>query len=601
MKAIVQTSSLIVAALLSLVIVWWPFRPSHSASDAVIAASSVLLTGHSGASSRDPGRVDYLTYHYNNARIGWNPHETRLTVRNVRAGTFGKLFDVHVDGQVYTQPLYAANVAVPGQGRHNVVVVATEHDSVYALDAADGHTLWMHTFVGCCGVRVVHPEEVLPHGYSNQEGCGSVAPDIGVSATPVIDPEKKTVYVVAKLEENNGGKTTFYNMLYALALDTGRDRVQPVEIGDTKPLSWYGLLANLHDWRENKRIRFLSRSVTFDPRAQYSRTSLLLNKGVLYFGFGSHCDLAEAHGWVFAYRADTLERVASFAATRDRLPENGAGIWQAGFGMSADPDGDVYATTGNGPFTADAGGADYGDSLLRLTPQLAVAGSFTPYTQEELDENDGDFGGSGAVVLPDRPGRPHLIVATSKIRAIFLLDRDKLGAYHPGGPDQVLQMIGSDHDHTNFCIGTCGGPAYYANRSGEYVYVVWAQDSLRAYHLETDPAGPQLREVGHSPNIFPGSGGSIPSVSSDEDIPGTGIVWATTRPALNETLTKPVELYAFDAADVSHVLFSAPVSIWPNRVGHPFLTPTIADGRVYVGGDKTVSVFGLLASKRPGS
>jgi hypothetical protein len=586
----------VLVAILAAAFLFLRHPAQHVASDGVIAASSVAFTAPAVADPHALGRTDYLTYHYNDARLGWNPHESLLNVHNVNPRTFGKLFDLHVDGQVYTQPLYATNVAIPGRGRHNVLIVATEHDSVYAFDADSGKPLWVHTFVGCCGVRPVHPLEVLPDGTSAQEGCGSVAPDIGVSSTPVIDQEKKTVYVVAKLVEVSGGTRTFYNMLYALALDTGRDRVRPVEITDSKRLSFHGLFSNLHQWRENKRLRFTKLWVTFDPSAQYNRTSLLLHDGTLYFGFGSHCDLANAHGWVFAYRADTLERVASFVTTRDRMLENGAGVWQAGFGLSADSGGNVYATTGNGPFTADSGGHDYGDSLLKLSPSLGVLDYFTPYTQEELDANDGDFGGSGVVVLPDRAGPyPHLLLATSKIRAIFLLDRDHLGEYHPGGPDHALQTIGDDHDQTNFCIGTCGGPAYYRNARGEYVYVVWAQDALRAYALETGHSQPRLREVAHSPNAFPGSGGSIPSVSSDGARAGTAIVWATTRPSLNETLTRPVQLFAYDATDVSKILFSGDVSIWPNRVGHPFLTPTVADGRVYVGGDKTVSVFGLLA------
>lgn len=589
--------ALLIAAVVLVLVVARP-PAQHTAGDAVIAASRLAFSPAGGSGSGIAGHTDYLTYHYDDARLGWNPHESVLNVRNVNARTFGKLFDLRVDGQVYTQPLYAANVEIARQGRHNVVIVATERDSVYAFDADDGKTLWVHTFVGCCGVRPVHPLEVLPPGTGAQEGCGSVTPDIGVSSTPVIDAKKKTVYVVAKLAEVSSGKTTFYNMLYALALDSGRDRVRPVEITDSKRLSFHGLFANLHQWRENKRLRFTKLWVTFDPSAQYNRTSLLLHDGTLYFGFGSHCDLPNAHGWVFAYRADTLERVASFVTTRDRMLENGAGVWQAGFGISADSDGNVYATTGNGPFTADSGGYDYGDSLLKLSPTLGVLDYFTPYTQQELDENDGDFGGSGVVVLPNRAGPyPHLLVSTSKIRAIFLLNRDRLGQYRPGGPDRALQVIGDDHDQTNFCIGTCGGPAYYRNAHGEYVYVVWAQDALRAYRLEHANSNPRLREVAHSSNVFPGSGGSIPSVSSDGARAGTAIVWSTTRPSLNETLTQPVELFAYDATDVSKLLFSGDVSIWPNKVGHPFLTPTIADGRVFVGGDKTVSVFGLLPAR----
>jgi hypothetical protein len=282
--------------------------------------------------------------------------------------------------------------------------------------------------------------------------------------------------------------------------------------------------------------RLLGGSVTFDARSQYNRTGLLLANGNLYFGFGSHCDIDSAHGWVFAYRASDLKAVASFVTTRDWNDSNGGGVWQSGMGITADPAGDIYFLTGNGPFNADRGGRNYGDSLLKMTPGLErVLDYFTPYSQAELERSDGDFGGGSLLALPDGPGlHRHLALVSSKIRAIFLLDREHLGRFTPGGPDRVLQMIGDDHDGTHWCIGTCGAPAYYAGPRGEYVFNVWALDALRAYRLDRSGPTPRLFEIGHSVNVFPGSGGGIPSVSSDGRRPGTGIVWATTRPSIND-------------------------------------------------------------------
>jgi outer membrane protein assembly factor BamB len=565
----------------------------HPRSLAILLAA--LLAAYAPASSAagsGPGAAppvaDYATYHFDNARLGWNPRETRLTARNVNRRDFGLRWRASVDGQTYTQPLYLHAVAIAGKGTRDVVVVATENDTVYALDAATGTKLWTRSVVGPRpGARAVDVRTIT-------QDCLSVVPTVGVSSTPVIDRASGTVYVVSKsMLPRAGAAPEYHHYLFALALESGKDRHAPVEITGTAHLTSRGLFSFGPYWKHNLR-RLFGDTLRFDPKWQYNRTALLLDHGLIYFGFGSHCDIPSAHGWVFAYRAGTLEQTGSFVTTRDWQAVNNGGVWQAGFGIAADAAGNLYFQTGNGPFSANEGGANYGDSSLKLSPGLgSVLDYFTPYTQAELEENDADFGGSGVVVLPDQPGAiPHLSVVTSKIRAIFLLNRDDMGKFTPGGPDRVVQMIGDDHDRADWCIGTCGGPAYYAGPKGQFVFDVWALDALRAYRLDLLPH-PHLVETAHSPNIFPGSGGAIPSVSSNGKLPGTGIVWATTRPNINDVNTKPIMLYAYDAEDVSKLLFSAPVGLWPNKVGHPFLTPTIANGSVYVGGYSAVTAFGL--------
>jgi outer membrane protein assembly factor BamB len=562
-----------------------------AAEDAVARASVVAWSAHEAARQDTPsaGDVDVLTAHNGAERLGWNDRERMLTTANVASGRFGKLFDLPVDGQTYAQPLVVTGVDVPRAGRRTLLVVATERDSVYAFDAHSGALLWRHSFTGCCGVTAA------PAVRLSDQPCESVKPDVGVSSTPVVDPRTMTLYVVAKTMTRHAGEVTFANTLHALSLRTGADRLRPMTIAPAAELSLRGVFAPGHTLRHSLR-RFLpgGGQAELDPRGQYNRPGLLLANGNVYVGFGSHCDVPQSHGWVVAFRAANLAPAGSFATTRDWNDENLGSVWQAGFGLTGDSAGNVYFTTGNGPFNAHEGGRDFGDSLLKLTPDLGrVLDYFTPYTQRELAENDGDFGGGAMIALPDGTGRvPRLAVVSSKVRALFLLDRDHLGRYAEGGPDRVLQMIGDDHDTTHWCIGTCGGPAYYAGPAGEYVFNVWALDALRAYRL-TRGAQPRLVEVAHSPNIFPGSGGSIPSVSSNGRLPGTAIVWSLTRPNIRDVRTVPIELYAYDAAAVSRILYRGAASLWPNPVGHPFLTPTVAGGRVYVGGYRSVSVFGL--------
>ncbi|HTJ25724.1 MAG TPA: hypothetical protein VMA36_06110 [Candidatus Limnocylindria bacterium] len=553
----------------------------------------IAAASFQASASRADTATDYLTDHFDNARLGWNPHETVLTVRNVGPQAFGLRFTIPVDGQVYAQPLYLHAVAIPQRGTRDVLLVATEHDTVYAFDAHSGETLWKTGVAGCCGAEPVDVSYV---------GVCHVAPEIGISSTPVVDRAGGTVYVLAKAMRRDGGTMTFHHTLHALALDTGQERRNPVEITGTTTLTNRGVFTFGPQWKHNLR-RLLGNTLRFDPLVHYSRTGLLLRDGILYFGYGSHCHDAEAHGWVFAYRAVDLHQVASFVTVRDWQAENGGGVWQGGVGISADHDGALYLASGYGPFDANDGGANYADSALKLSPDLRVVDYFTPYTQAELAQNKGDFGGTGIVVLPDQPGPyPHLALAASKMRALFLLDRDHLGNYTPGGPDKVLQVIGDEHDRTDWCIGTCGSSAYYEGPTGRVIFNVWAQDALRAYRLVTSGQRPHLVPAGHSPNIFPGSGGATPTVSSNGNRPETGIVWVTTRPNINEVRTRPVQLFAYDATDLSHVLFSAPIGLWPNSKGHPFLTPTVVDASVYVGGYDRVWVFGLhrppLASAR---
>jgi hypothetical protein len=504
--------------------------------------------------------VAYVTYHFDNLRTGWNPFETALNWATVASPSFGLRTSLPTDGNVYAQPLYVPGVAFPGGGMHNVLVVATEYDSVYAFDADTYATLWHTTFVNLrMGVTPMPSSSV---------SCSQIAPWVGVSSTPVIDPATGAIYLVAKTVRGSGQSATFHNTLHALSLTSGLDLLPPVEIAGSVRLS-DGSLAK------------------FDPHWQVNRPGLVLTNGTVYVGFGSSCDINAnfVHGWLFGYSASSLKRTHLFNTSTDVTSYFLDSIWQSTYAIAADATGDLFFATGNGAFDANLSGHNYGDTVLRMHPKLSVVDYFTPYNQQILSQNDADLGSGGVMLLPVQPGaHPHLAVEAGKADAIYLLDRDNLGKYTPGGPDKVLYEVPFSQP------GVWGGPAYFASGAGKFVYYALTGDALKAYRLSLGPS-PSLTLASASSNAFPGEGGTIPSVSSNGTTPKTGIVWATTRP--NNISSEPIVLYAYEASNLSHLLFSASVGFWQNAGGAPFLTPTVANGKVFVGGASAVSIYGL--------
>lgn len=512
-----------------------------------------------------PTENNYVTQHYENARTGWNPHETILKVANVPH--LKQLFTQHVNAQVYAQPLYMHGLAIPGQGTHNVVFVATEADTVYAFDADASHpVLWRRTLLPA-GETSVSSADVL---------CGNIAPVIGITSTPVINSATSTMYVVAKTKRVQGAQTTFHQYLYALDITTGSDRpgspkeIQAWAVGTGQP-------------------------VLFVPQWQLNRPGLLLEKGRVYAAFGSHCDHhpGQYHGWVLAYDTATLNQVATFNAS----PHNGqSAIWQGGMGLAVDPAGAIYFTTGNGVFTANQpGGKDYGDSVLKLGPDLKVLDSFTPANQDELNMGDIDLGSGGVLVFPDQPtsatSHPHLLVTCGKDGRIFLLDREQLGGYNgPQGPDRVVQSLPLQPGKLpQSQPGVWGGPAYYHSPDGQFVYYCGSHDHLKAFKLLDGLLS--LATVGggqpnQSPETFPGGSGTTPTVSSNEQAAGTGVVWALAR-------SHPLRLRAYDATNLTVKLLDVEAGPWTNPGGGAFIEPTVIQGKVYVASDKQLSVFGL--------
>jgi hypothetical protein len=507
--------------------------------------------------------VDYLTYHFGNARLGWNPFELKLTTSNVNSHSFGVIGSLPVDGFVYAQPLYVSNEPILGSGLHNIVIAATENDSVYAFDADTGVRLWRTSFSNpAAGITPV-PAPFL--------GCQNIEPTIGITSTPVIDRTTNTVYVVAKTVQQFGGHTTFHDKLHALALDTGVDQTLPVDISGSVLLPNGNVDAFVPQWENN-------------------RAGLLLSHGLVYVAFGTHCDTQSAvtHGWLFAYTARTLLPIGLFNTAEDPTSGYFAGLWQAGFGIAADDLGFVYAATGNGPF--DPSHHNFGDSVVKFWPHLnplSAADYFTPFNQNYMKVGDLDLGSGGVMLLPDQIGAyPHLLVAGGKSTAFYLLNRDNLGGYVPGGPDRAVAEI----PFTG--LGVWGGPAYYRDATDQFIYYIKDHDHLKAYRLVTLPTT-SLVFAGQSMGAYPGEGGSIPVVSSNGIVPGTGIVWATTRP--NQPVTQPFYLCAYDATNVSHTLYCGAVGYWraPHFPSGMFLTPTVVNGKVFIGTSSSVVVFGL--------
>lgn len=476
------------------------------------------------------------TAQWDNARTGANLHETKLTPANVNARQFGKLFSLKVDGDVYAQPLYLPHVAIPGQGTHNVLFVATEHDSVYAFDAdtASAEPLWHVNFLGS-GTSTVEAGDVQ---------CPFIQPEIGITPTPVIDLRTGTLYVLARTEEAGLLTSSRYvQRLHALAITTGVEKFGgPVEL----------------------------QAPGFDGRRELPRAGLLLADGRVFMTWGSSCDVGPYHGWVMAYDKGTLKQTGVLNTS----PGAGeSGIWQADNGPAADERGNVYAATGNGKFNVTSGGRDYGDSVLKLKVDngtLLVRDYFTPSNQEALNARDADVGSGGPMLIPGT----RLLVMGGKNGALYVLDRDHMGHYQSGGNSHAIQTLIPGK-------GIYSAPAYWNG----HVYILASDDFLSDFVLDRGRLPEQPTARGGRRFANPGA---TPAVSADGA--KNGIVWVLETRVWNDFGKRPAVLHAFDATDIGHELYSS----GQNGPALRFTVPTVANGRVYVGTKGEVDVYGLL-------
>ncbi len=511
--------------------------------------------------------ISVLTYHNDIARTGRNTNETVLTLASVNSSNFGLLFTYPADGYVYAQPLVLPNVSIPGNGVHNVLYVGTEHDTLYAFDAdsntgANGGLLWQVSFI--------NPSAGITSVSSDNIQCTDLVPEIGITSTPVIDPVGGTIYLVAKTAEVVSGVTNYVHRLHALDVATGAEKLGgPVTIQGVVPGTGYDA--------DN------FGNVTFASFLQHNRMALLLNNGLVYVGLGSHCDNDFYHGWLFTFNAQTLAAKGIFNST-----PNGqmAGIWEDGCGPACDTSGNVYLSTGNGTF--DSTTNNYGDSLLKFPPgnSLHVADYFTPHDQQDLFDNDEDLSSGGVVVLPDEVGsmaHPHLVVSAGKEGTIYLVDRDNMGQFNPTDDSQIVQSLVGAIGVSNALGGTFATPAYFNNT----VYYLGVNDVIKAFTITGASIGSSPSSQGSTIFGFPGA---TPSISAN----GTtdGIVWAIQSDAFDTG--GPSILHAFNAADVSQELYNSTQAGSRDVLGAAvkFSVPTVANGKVYVGTQTGLSVFG---------
>jgi hypothetical protein len=518
-----------------------------------------LLAFLTACACAQPAPPAVTTAQYNNARTGANLRETVLTPRNVNSKTFGKIFTLHVDGDVYAQPLYLPHVNIPNKGAADVLFVATEHDSVYAFDAesAGPEPFWRVSFVDDArGVRPLRPQEVQ---------CPFIRPEIGITPTPVIDPATGTLYVLARTREDS----RYVQRLHALDVASGAEKFGgPVEISAALP-----------------KKNFFSSAVSFDALRENPRAALLLSGGRVWLTWASSCDVGTYYGWVMAYDAQTLKQIAVFNAAPDGEQ---TGIWHADAGPAADEQGNVFAATGNGEFNAASGGRDYGDTVLKLAlngSNIQVADFFTPSNQKSLNATDEDLGSQGPVLFDDPKGpHPHLLVVSGKGEGVYLIDRDHMGRFAAGDNPHALQVVSG--------TGGCFGAAAWWNG---HVFIHCSNEPLKDYALQSGRLA--LAAQGTEKFLDPGA---IPVVSAN----GTrdAIVWTVqTRTWRASEPDRPAILHAYDATNVGHELYrsSQDAARDSGGVALRFAMPTVVNGRVYVGAKGEVDVYGLLAPPAP--
>jgi len=526
---------------------WFRFLAGPS-----LAAVSLLMVAASVARA-----TDVATYHNDTARTGQNLQETILTSSNVNSSSFGKLFTIPVDGVIDAQPLYMSSLSIAG-GTHNVLYTVTENDSVYAFDADTGALLWQVSVLGAGETP------------SDTRNCGQITPEIGITSTPVIDRTSGphgTIYVVGMSKGSSGN---YYQRLHALDLTTGAEEFGgPVTVQAKYPGSG-----------DNSQGGF----VVFDPKQYAERAGLLLMNHVIYTAWTSHCDIRPYTGWLIGYNESTLARTGVLNVT----PNGSEGaIWQAGDGLAA-AGGDIYYLQANGTFDTTLNGqgfpdqGDYGNAFVKVSVakgKLAVADYFTMYNTVAESDADEDLGSGGVMLLPpmkDSTGATQQLgIGAGKDGNIYIVNRSNMGKFNPNNDNAIYQEIDGALPG-----GVWSMPAYYA---GGVYYGPQGNNLLQfkfsKARLSSSPASRSAAAFGYP--------GSTPGVSANGAT--NGIVWAIEH-------SNPSVLHAYSAASLASELYNSnQASGGRDQFGTAshFGTPTIVNGKVYVGTTAGVAVFGL--------
>ncbi len=519
-------------------------------------------------------QVAVLTQHNDNARSGANLSETTLTTANVNTNQFGLLFTRAVDDQIYAQPLVMTNVNLGVKGTHNLLLVATVNDTVYAFDADNASVTapyWTNRFIAPPNIVAPRNTDMNTNLFTGAVGaCGGNYKDfsgnMGIVGTPVIDPTTSTLYLAARTKEISGGTTNFLQRLHALDLASGAERPNsPVIIAATNA------------------------GVAFDPYRHNQRPALLLANGIVYITWASHCDWTPYHGWVIGYYTTNLLKTP---ISYDASPSGSqAGIWMSNQGPAADTNGNVYFSTGNGTFD---GANNFGESFLKLTNNgsaLTRQSWFTPYNWNALNAGDQDLGTAGVLLIPGTS----LLLSGGKAGVFYLVNRDNMGGLSGSTTaDTNIIQSWSLGSHPIHC-----GPAWWNGPTASYAYVWGANgDRLRQYQF-TNNTRFNTTPVAQSATLG-GSGqpGGILSLSANGTNTGTGILWAAINSSsdANQAVVAGT-LHAYNAQNVAIELWNSDQISSRDALGNfaKFVAPTVANGKVYMATfSNRVNVYGVF-------
>jgi len=520
--------------------------------------SVLLLAALVGAATLPAVSQDVLTYHNNIARNGLDNQEKILTQSNVNSATFGKLFVVPADGLVDAEPLYLSAVTIGGV-THNLLIVVTEHDSVYAYDADTGASLWQ--------ITTLKSGETT----SDDRGCGQVTPEIGITSTPIIVRPKTgnpVIYVVAMSKDSSG---KYHQRLHALDATTGAElHGGPVDIAAQYPGTG-----------DNSSNGF----VIFDPAQYKERAGLLLMGGTVYLAWASHCDYRPYTGWIMGYNMNTLKQTTVLNLTPNG---NEGAIWGAGAGMAADGNGNIILLDANGVFdsTLNQSGfpdeSDYGNAFLRVTTKggLAVADYFEMDNESSENGSDVDLGSGGTLLVSvkDSTGKVwNLAVGAGKDSNLYVVDRTNMGKFSTTSNNIYQELAGALPGGVWAMPAAFNGNVYYGPVGSPIL-----DFQFKNAKLQTSP-------VVQTSNAF-GYPGATPSISANAG--QNAIVWATEN-------TNPAVLHAYNAKTLVELYNSNQAANGRDHFGNgnKFITPMIANGKVYVGTTSGVGVFGLLSAK----
>ena len=535
---------------------------SRSKAHTVFSAVVATLMAHT-TTLTSTGGVDVLTYHNDNARTGQNLNETILTPTTVNVATFGKVGFFSVDGKVEAQPLVLSGVPIAGQGTHNLLYVATEHDSVYTFDTDSGAVIWRVSLLGSGETP------------SDGRSCSQVVPEIGITSTPVIDKSRGpngAIYVVAMSKNSSGA---YFQRLHALDVATGAELFGgPKDIQASVPGTGAGNTGGV---------------LSFDPKQYEERAGLLSLNGTIVTAWTSHCDIDPYTGWIMSYNASTLAQTSVLNVT----PNGSRGaFWMAGAGPAADPAGNIYLLDGNGTFdtTLDANGfpaqKNFGNAFLKVstTSGLAVADYFASFNTVSLSNADTDLGSGGTLVLPDLVASGgqvrHLAVGAGKDSHIYVVDRDSMGKWNASS-NQIYQDISGALGNSIFSM-----PAYFNGT----LYYGPVGTAIKAFPILSARVSSTASSQTARSFQYPGA---TPGISAS----GTtnGILWAVEN-------SNPAVLHAYDARNLAVEIYNSNQAVGGRDTfgaGNKFITPTIANGRVFIGTPTGVAVFSRFGPNAP--